>query len=98
MNNSIITCFLYGFGVLIFVGPHLEKYIFFIKACNRWWSALEPGFYWLGFIKGCSKRIVLFLGPSKNYVTARGGEKVDDFVTYRYVYLEGEGVFNEIIT
>ena len=30
-------------------------------------------------------------GPSKNYVTARGGEGVDDFVTYRYVYFEGEG-------
>ena len=30
-------------------------------------------------------------GPSKNYVTARGGEGVDDFVTYRYVNFEGEG-------
>ena len=30
---------------------------------------------------------------SKNYVTARGGEEVDDFVTYRYVYFEvGRGV------
>ena len=37
------------------------------------------------------------LGPSKNYVTARGGEGVDDFVTYRYVYFEGEGgYFKEI--
>ena len=31
------------------------------------------------------------MGPSKNYVTAKGGEWVDDFVTYRYVYFEGEG-------
>ena len=30
-------------------------------------------------------------GPSKNYVNARGGEGVEDFVTYRYVYFEGEG-------
>ena len=30
-------------------------------------------------------------GPSTNYVTTRGGEGVDDFVTYRYVYFEGEG-------
>ena len=27
----------------------------------------------------------------KNYVTARGKEGVNDFVTYRYVYFEGEG-------
>ena len=31
---------------------------------------------------------VLIKGPSKNYVTARGGG-VTDFVTYRYVYFEG---------
>ena len=37
------------------------------------------------------------LGPSKYYVTARGGG-VDDFVTYRYVYFEGEGVFYEVVT
>ena len=30
-------------------------------------------------------------GASKNYVTARGGEGVDDFVTYRYVYFWGRG-------
>ena len=30
-------------------------------------------------------------GPSKNYVTVREGEGVDDVVTYRYVYFEGEG-------
>ena len=30
-------------------------------------------------------------GPSKNYVRARGGKRVDDFVKYRYVYFEGEG-------
>ena len=30
-------------------------------------------------------------GPSKNYVTARGGEGVDNFVTYCYVYFLGEG-------
>ena len=37
--------------------------------------------------------------PSKNYVTARGDEGVDDFVTYLYVYFEGErGVFYEIVT
>ena len=37
------------------------------------------------------------LGPSKNYVTARGGEGVDDFVTYRYVYFERGGVIYEVI-
>ena len=38
-------------------------------------------------------------GPSKNYVTSRGGEGVDDFVTYRYVYLRGRGgIFYEIVT
>ena len=41
---------------------------------------------------------LLSKGPSKNYVTAREGEGVDDFVTYRYVYLRGRGVFHEIIT
>ena len=30
-------------------------------------------------------------GPSKNYVTARGGEGFDDFVTYPYEYLGGGG-------
>ena len=35
--------------------------------------------------------MLIIKGPSKNYVTARGGEGVDDFVTYRYVYFEGEG-------
>ena len=29
-------------------------------------------------------------GHPKNYVTARGKEGVNDFVTYRYVYFEGE--------
>ena len=38
------------------------------------------------------------MGPSKNYVTARGKEGVDNFVTYRYVYLRGRGVFYEIVT
>ena len=38
-------------------------------------------------------------GPSKNYLTARGEEGVNDFVTYRYVYFEGGGrVFYEIVT
>ena len=39
-------------------------------------------------------------GPSKNYVTARGGEGVDDFVTYRYVYFWGEGgiLWNSYVT
>ena len=37
------------------------------------------------------------LGSSKNYVTSRGGMGVDDFVTYRYVYLKGEGVIYEIL-
>ena len=33
-------------------------------------------------------------GPSKNYVTTRGGEGADDFVTYCYVYFEeGGGIF-----
>ena len=33
-------------------------------------------------------------GSSKNYITARGGEGVDDFVTYHYVYFEmGRGYF-----
>ena len=37
-------------------------------------------------------------GPSKNYVTSRVGEGVDDFVTYRYVYFEGGGVLYDIVT
>ena len=37
-------------------------------------------------------------GPSKNYVTARGGKGIEDFVTYRYVYFVGRGVFFEIVT
>ena len=40
----------------------------------------------------------IHMGQSKNYVTSRGGEEVDDFVTYRYVYLRGRGVFYEIVT
>ena len=35
--------------------------------------------------------ISVIMGPSKNYVTPRGGEGVDDFVTYRYVYLRERG-------
>ena len=35
--------------------------------------------------------LVPTLGPSKNYVTAREGEGVDEFVTYCYVFCEGEG-------
>ena len=34
-------------------------------------------------------------GPSKNYVAVRVGEGVEDFLTYRYVYFEGEGVLYE---
>ena len=30
-------------------------------------------------------------GPSKNYVTDRGGKGVDDFVTYCYDNFDGEG-------
>ena len=36
--------------------------------------------------------------PSKNYLTVRGGKRVDNFVTYRYVYLRGRGVLYEIVT
>ena len=37
-------------------------------------------------------------GPSQNSYGQRG-EGVDDFVTYHYVYFEGEGgVFYEIVT
>ena len=38
-----------------------------------------------------------FKGSSKNYITARG-EEVNDFVTYRHVYFEGEGAFYETMT
>ena len=50
-----------------------------------------------GFSKdGSIKKIGM--GPSKNYVTSRGGEGVGDFATYRYVYLRGRRVFDEIVT
>jgi len=39
------------------------------------------------------KPIRAILGPSKNYVTPRGEEGVDDFDTYRYVnFEEGGGI------
>ena len=37
------------------------------------------------------------LGPSKNYITPRVGEGVNDFVTYCFVHFEGEGLFCEIV-
>ena len=40
------------------------------------------------------KARALHMGPSKNYVTARGGEGVTNFVTYRYVYFEGVGGYS----
>ena len=33
---------------------------------------------------------------SKNYITARGGEGVNNFVTYCYVHFVGEGVYNYV--
>ena len=42
--------------------------------------------------------IAIRKGPSNNYVTSIGGEGIDGFVTYRYVYLRGRGVSYEIVT
>ena len=51
------------------------------------------------FYKDNFLEVLASLGPSKSYVTPRGGEGVDDFVTYRYVSLRGrEGVFYQIVT
>ena len=44
-----------------------------------------------GNMTGIEFDLIEYRGPSKNYVTSRGGEGVDDFVTYRYVYLRGKG-------
>ena len=38
------------------------------------------------------------LGTIQKLRNAQRGEGVDDFVTYRYVYFEGEGVIYEIGT
>ena len=40
-------------------------------------------------------KIFCYQGPSKNYVTSRGVEGVDDFVTYCY---GGAEVIDEIVT
>ena len=45
-----------------------------------------------------SFKYLLLKGPSNNYVTCRGGKGANDFVTYRYVYFEAEGVFRETAT
>ena len=38
------------------------------------------------------------LGTVQKLRNGQRGEGVDDFVTYRYVYLRGRGVFHEVFT
>ena len=42
--------------------------------------------------------VTSLLGAIQKLRNGQKGEGVDDFVTYRYVYFEGEGVFYDIVT
>ena len=55
-------------------------------------GGVEINYNELNKLKWTEENQKLGKGPSKNYVTPRGGEGVNDFVTCRYVYLRGREI------